>query len=406
MSIQTCEDPLETLIANSNITDFQSLKESVSDAKRLSVTLDRALVMSGRVTEANLASSLAARELVLSGQMSLNAAINALRLASQEHISFDEARKRLKGLHRATKTVFTLTNELTNLMLEAGIITREQLGKAVDMATKTGMLTGRVLRLNMAISSTMLACCIDGRIMLREKRQTDETVVEGLKLAFEKKITLNQALFEQGKFQQPLNFSLRLSDLLYMSGVLTEDDFLECSELSILKKKFFAQVVLEQGLLTPGQLEAAEHLLNIVASEALLPYEAALSLRHVTASGVTVHEALDRVRSSRPAAQPLLIGCLLVEAGLIAPHKLNVLVRDGKAGNNIKIGKQLLDAGLIKQSSLFKALRCQSLWRHGYISRTAAVEILRRSELANESLENTFKNMDIYVPSAMQWSWV
>src|SRR5689334_18905070 len=97
MSIQTCEDPLETLIANSNVTDFQSLKESVSEAKRLSVTLDRALVMSGRVTEANLASSLAARELVLSGQMSLNAAINALRLASQEHISFDEARKRLKG---------------------------------------------------------------------------------------------------------------------------------------------------------------------------------------------------------------------------------------------------------------------------------------------------------------------
>ncbi len=405
MSSQTCEDPLETLIANSNITDFQSLKESVSDAKRLKITLDRALVMSGRATEANLATSLAARDLVLSGQMSLNAAINALRLASQEHISLDEARKRLKGLHRATKTVFTLTNELTNLMLEAGIITREQLGKAVDMATKTGMLTGRVLRLNQTISSAMLASCIDARIMLREKRQSDEAVIEGLKLAFEKKITLNQALFEQGKFQQPLNFSLRLADLLFMSGVLTEDDFLECSELSILKKKFFAQVVLEQGLLTPVQLEAAEHLLNVVASEALLPYEAALALRHVTATGVNVHEAISRVRASRPPAAPLLIGSLLVEAGLIAPYKLNALVRDGKVGN-IKIGKQLLDAGMIKQSSLFKALRCQSLWRFGYISRNAAIEILKRSELANEPLEQTFENMDIYVPSSMQWSWV
>ncbi|MDZ4834965.1 MAG: hypothetical protein SGJ27_14405 [Candidatus Melainabacteria bacterium] len=405
MSMQTCEDPLETLIANANITDLKSLNQSVSDAKRLNITLDRALLMSGRTSEQALAMSLTARELVLSGQLSLNAAINALRLANQEHISLDEARQRLKGLHRATRTMVALTNEITNLMLEAGIITREQLGKAMDTATTTGMLTGRVLRLNKHIPSKMLACCLEARIMLREKTQTEEVVIQGLRFAHSKSITLNQALFELGKFKHPESFTLRLADLLFMSGVLTEDEFLECLELSILKKKTINQVVLEQGFLTQVQLDSAEHLLNVVSSEMLLPFEAAQTLRYVTTSGVVVYEAMSRVVVSRPPTTPLLLGSLIVDAGLLAAEKLDAVVRDCQIGN-IKIGKQLLDAGLIKESTLFKALRCQSLWRLGYISRKAAVDILKRSELENDPLELTFTKMDIYVPSAMQWSWV
>ncbi len=405
MAAQVCEDPIEALIANSNVSDLKTIRQCLSDAKRLNITIEEAIRKSGKATVGGLSRAMAARELVLSGQMTLSAAINALRLANQDQISFDEARRRLRVLHRATKTVFTLTNELTSLMLEAGIITREQLGKAVDTATQTGLLTGRALRLNQAITSTMLASCIEGRILLRAKSHTEDEIIGALKFAFMEDITLNQALFEMGKFKQPSNYSMCLSDLLLMSGVLSEDDFLECSELSILKRKSFGQVALEQGLVVEPYLKSAEYLLSVVSSETLKPYEAAQVLRMVTACGASVYEAVMRAQVTRPAQEPLLLGDLLVDAGLVARWRIDALTNQDQR-SAIKIGKKLLDAGLIREVTLFKALRCQSLWRLGYISRKSAIDSLKRSELDCEPLEKTFIKSNICVPSAMQWSWV
>ncbi len=399
---QTNEDPLVVLISNANIVDAHSLKEAISEAARLRVGVDRALVMSGRVKESELAMVRHALELVLNGNITLNNAISVIRMARKENITFDQARHRLKKLHQSTKTTVSLTNELTSLMLEAGLIAQEDLGRAIQQATQNGMLTGRVLRLNNVLTSSLLNSCIDGCLMLQSQRQTKEQVVQGLRRAKEKHCTIEQALFELGTYKQPESYSLRLADLLAMAGVLFQDNYLECWELAIIKKKTFHQVVLEQGLISQANLDTAVELLGLVTSETLRPYEAARVLQRATRDGASIYQALAEQKAQRKEDPPIRLSDLLVDAGLIS---VEVQSKLQSGTGSIKTGKFLLGNQQINEATLFRALRCQSLCRYGYLSRSECIEVLKSTEKNQETLEKTFKRLNLWMPSSMQWSW-
>lgn len=403
----TEQDPLAVLISNANIVDAETLKVAVNDAKRLRVSLDKALVMSGHCSESKLAIVLRARDELALGTMTLNAAISTVRLATKDKISFDEARQRLRTLHRTTQKAVSLTNKLTALMLEAGIINQVQLGQSIQQATTAGMLIGRVLRINRIVSTSLLASCIAAHLMVKEQSQTSKDVVAGLKQAKEKNISVEQALFHLGVYKQPGSYTLRLADLLSMAELLREDDFLECWELAITKDKTFNQVILEQGLITQARLNTATELLNLVAAETLRPYEAVGVLKSVVHEGVSIYEGLAREqvkRHNKENEQQLRMGDLFSEAGLIAKDVCESTVRG--AQGSVRIGKILLSAGLTDEPTLLKALRLQSLWRYGYLSRDVAIAALKRTTDDRDPLERTFLKMKLYVPPSMQWSWI
>lgn len=401
------DDPMVVLIKGANITDPSVVDQALIDAERLGLTVDRALVLSGHVSESSLALVREAHKHVVSREMPLSMALKAMRLAGQERLSFKDALERLKGIHQATASVSSLANDLTSMMLQAGYITGEQLGDAVVSSNETNLLIGQVLLLKRFVTVRSLTSCLNACLLKRDMVLEDGDLIEGLKRARDHDCSLEQALFELGTYRQPVNYSLRLGDLLVMAGMINDSDLLECTELEITKKKTFAQVVKEQGLVTPGHMDTVIQVQSMVSGEAIKPYMAASVLRRVVKIGVPLYQALAEVKNLENTGVDgaLRIGDLLAEAGLCDRESVERVLAS-QVRSNIKTGRALLQAGLLSEEDLFKALRLQSLWRYGYLSRLASIKILKECSSHREELERTFVRMGVYLPTSMQWSWV
>ncbi|MGD9683814.1 MAG: hypothetical protein AB7W16_21825 [Candidatus Obscuribacterales bacterium] len=401
------DDPMVVLIKGANIADPSVVDQALIDAEHLGLTVDRALVLSGHVSESSLLLVREAHKHVVSREMPLSMALKAMRLAGQERLSFRDALDRLKGIHQATASVSSLANDLTSMMLQAGYITGEQLGDAVLSSNETNLLIGQILLLKRFVTVRSLTSCLNACLLKRDMVLEDGDLIEGLKRARDHDCSLEQALFELGTYRQPVNYSLRLGDLLVMAGMINDSDLLECTELEITKKKTFAQVVKEQGLVTPGHMDTVIQVQSMVSAEAIKPYMAASILRRVVKIGVPLYQALAEVKNLENTGVDgaLRIGDLLAEAGLCDRVSVE-RVLSSQVRSNIKTGRALLQAGMLSEEDLFKSLRLQSLWRYGYLSRLAAVKILKECSAHNERLERTFVRMGVYLPSSMQWSWV
>ncbi len=402
---QTSEEPpFVVLLKSSNVLDKESLATVLKDARRLNLSIEDAINLSGQLPQDVLSTLKEANQMVISKQVRLETAVRALRLVVHEEISLAEAMKQLNEVHTRTTTVYSLSNQLTGLMLDAGIVTQAQLARAVVTAEKTGMLTGRVLLLNQVVSVQLLFSCIRGCLSVQEGTQSRVEVVDALKRVRVKSMSVEQALFELGTYKQPSTYALQLGDLLTMAGVVVVSDLLECWELVIVKHKRFNQIALEQGLITNEKLEQATYLQSLVASKNMEPYQAARVLRNAAKLGVSVYDAVGKERVKPTDNGGTRVGDLLVGAEIATQTAIDNAI--STASSNIKIGKLLLKANVVGEETLFKALRLQSLFRYGYISRLDAVRALRQSHEKNQSIEETFNSMSLFMPSSMQWQWV
>lgn len=396
------EDPLVVILRSVKALDESKIQEAVKESSTVGMTLESTLAIKGELARATLNLYADAAAAVRAGSMTLDLAIRAVRLCNYESCSLDEAVGKLKGRHKATVTVSSISNELMQMMLDAEIINRQQMGFAVINGESTGMLPGRVLLLNKAVSSRGLEASISACLMLRQKVIDKDALLEALKRSHKKDCCLEQALFELGTFKQPSNYNMRLSDILSMAGLINESDLLECRELSIAKNKSFKQIVLEQGLVDPAVLNYVVPLQNMVASNKLKPFEAARALHKICKQNMS----LDRATADREHSGPdMLLGELLVGAGCVSTDDLARVVQD-RTSSSIKIGKMLLSAGLINDDVLVKSLRIQSAFKHGYLSRDQATYLLEKSALNRDSLENNARIAGLFLPSHIQWSWV
>lgn len=396
------EDPLVVILRSVKALDESKIQEAVKESSRVGMTLESTLAIKGELARATLNLYADAAAYVRAGNMTLDLAIRAVRLCNHESCSLDEAVGKLKGRHKATITVSSIANELMQMMIDAEIINNQQMSFAVVNGESTGMLPGRVLLLNKAVSSRGLEASISACLMLRQKVIDKDALIEALKRSHKKDCCLEQAMFELGTFKQPSNYNMRLSDILSMAGLINESDLLECRELSIAKNKSFKQIVLEQGLVDPAVLSFVVPLQNMVASNKLKPFEAARALNKICKQNMS----LERATADREHSGPdMLLGQLLVEAGCITADDLTRVVQD-RTSSNIKIGKMLLSAGLINDDVLVKSLRIQSAFKHGYLSRDQATYLLEKSAPNRDSLENNARIAGLFLPSHVQWSWV
>ncbi len=342
---RTAPDVLAALISSCDIVSRADLDEAVSIAKQLQISVDRALIMSDVVTEEKLKPVLEAKARLQAGGVSMDVIVKALRLAIRSGHALDEALREITSVHTRTAVAVSATNELTSLLLNAKLMTAEQLGEAIKKSAETGMLIGRVLLLEGVVSLPVLAAALNDLFLVRDAKLDKDKAVQGLKYASQREITIEQALFELQFFTQPSALSLRIGELFEMAGVISAAHMVECLEVEFFKHKQFGQILLEQGLVTPEQLEAAVLVQNAVATESLWAFQAAEALKKVCQNNVNVYQAMAEVTAALdPNAPELKLGQLLVEAGVASKSAIEEAL-EGQSGSNVKIGKILLNKG-------------------------------------------------------------
>lgn len=398
-------DTFSTLLTSGNLVNKTDLQEARGIANALSISIAKALIMSGVSSEEKIGLALKAQEMIEAKSLSLDLAIRALRLAVHNETDLDVALSTLARLHKSTAQVVSLTNELTALLLAAKLITAEQLGEAIKNSQDSRLLIGHTLRIMGFIDEAALNAALHAVLQIRQKVLDKDKAAQGLRYANQREITIEQSLFELGFFTSPKPETMRLCELVSMSGLISRSDLIECLEVELFKHKQFGQVLLEQGLISQSQLDAAIELQGAVADEALKPYQAAAALRRVCFEAVNLYQAMSESKLDGAVGQEQKLGELLVAANVCSQETIDKVL-DHSQRSAIKLGKSLLALGIVSESLLYTALRCQSLLRQGYFSSQQAVEVLAHSRNNDTNFEQTQTALQYNAPSRMQWLWV
>ncbi len=102
--------------------------------------------------------------------------------------------------------------------------------------------------------------------------------------------------------------------------------------------------------------------------------------------------AINSVTQRARASEEVRLGDLLIESCVLPRDAVEKTV-SAAVTNNVKIGKMLLDAGLITKSMLHRALRCQSLLKYGAVSKDQAVKILACCERKEQTLDQAINGL-------------
>lgn len=393
------------LVRSANVVDHQTLENAIAISHRLNLPLERALMQSGSFSEESMRPLLAAKQMVENNTIRLDTAINALRLSQHDDIDFQQALKKLTNVHQKTLVTPSMNNDFTDLLLQSAVINQDQFGRAMQKSLQTKILIGRVLVITGDISSSLFMSALQGVLLLREKSIPKPELIDGLKLAQQKNVCLEQALFEMGSFKTPPVGSLKLSELMRMAGLISESEMAECLEIELYKNKPFGQVLREQGLATDDLLENAMMLQGSVAGGELKAYQAAEAMRLIAKENMLLHNAINSVMQRARNNEEARLGELLIESCVLSKEAVENTVSSAVT-SNVRIGKLLLDAGLITKSMLHRALRCQSLLKYGVVSRDQAVKILSNCKQKEQTLDQAITGLGLSAPTRMQWSWV
>lgn len=395
---------LVPILLGSGVLGRNEIEAATKLAKELDLELEKALLEAGIAEEKQLEAPLSALKQVEAKKISLDMAIRAVRLVVQNEMTLDEAIKSIQKMHQATHIVVSATNELTQLMMAAKMLSREELGVAIKKSGDSGLMIGQWLCTDGQISTQELLASLSAVFMVRENGLDKEKAAQGLRYAKQREITFEQALFELGFFIHPDAKTTRIGELFEMARLVSPEDMAECLEIELFKKKQFGQILLERGIVTRNQLDAAETLLNSITNGTLKPYQAAEAFERVVNDDKDVYATIAEYQLLHKPDSNIRLGDMLVEANVCKREELEKAMASQDSA--VKIGKLLLSSKLLNEDTLYKTLRVQTLLRFGYLARATAVELLRYCVEKDISLDQAFMNKDIRVPARMQWSWV
>lgn len=393
------------LLVGSGIISRQELIDFKMIARDLNMPLIQAIMGSGSLQKRSMDIAAQAMMQVKDKKISPDLAIRALRVALNSGISLNEAIHKSQKAHRTTRVMVSATNELTNLLIDAGVLKREQLGPVLVKCNEFSSMVGQVMVLTNLISLLGLTAALNAVNMIRSCGLSKENAIKGLQHAYSQRMSLEQALFELGTFVEPDVRATSIGEIVFMAGLITESDYAECFEIHLFKDKEFGQILLERGFLSERQLDAAINLLESIASGVLLPYEASRALYMVCRENKGVYATMSEMHHRRGEKTNSRLGDLLVDASICSREQIESVISKN-VDSAVRVGHTLLKSDIIGESLLYAVLRLQASVRVGYVSREAALQLAHYCFVNRISLDQAMTETSIYIPSRMQWAWV
>ncbi|HMO19840.1 MAG TPA: hypothetical protein PKC98_02605, partial [Candidatus Melainabacteria bacterium] len=151
------------LVSDADVADFKSI------AKELKIPFSQAIINSGLLNERNLKICIEAHQRVQQKQLKSDLAIRAVRVAVQKKCSLSAAIGSVKRLHQTTQVTVPLANELAKLLLEAGVISQEQLGSFLKKADESSMMIGQILVLEGILEVDGILAALNAVRMVRDQ---------------------------------------------------------------------------------------------------------------------------------------------------------------------------------------------------------------------------------------------
>lgn len=357
------------LLIEAQILRARDLGDAIKIAKLTGLPVGRILIMSSYVDEREFQAAVQAQSLVRDSILPFPAAIEALSLMSRTELSFEDCLNEV-GWARAKDAT---TNKLGEMLLEAQVISQEQMDVAIRTSQATGLPLGRVLVSLGDISDETLTTALNTQVLVRDKKITREQGINGLKAAFHRRLPLELALAEKGFYRGPIKPSIRLGELLVLAELVPPIEIMNALEIGLVRQQALGQVLVHSRQILPRTLNTALELQEMVANQTVDENQAADILKHVVGSGKTVEELVAELEVPQTHFKTTVrLHDLLRVAGLLQHSDIELSdIRKGVEPSSVDAktsANGLLNNGFIDKRTYHAALRCYFLCATGWMS--------------------------------------
>lgn len=380
---------LGDLLTGAGLLKAEDLRQAMIIAKTQSLPVGRVLIMSGFIIEPHLQAAVQAQSMLKDGLIDLETALGSLRVISRDGVKLDQALSKMGW----AQPVNQVTNKLGELLIEAGIVTRQQLDSALAQGESTKLPLGRVLVINGMLSEQLLSSALNAQILVRDKRVTREQAISSLKAALERQIPIEQTLEETGVTLHPAVESVRLGELLVMAKLLDEEKLMQAVELGLVNEEPIGQVLVKNGMVSDKVLQSALQIQGLVAKGDLRKSQSGRVLELVNSENISLAEAVERVQPTPPRdTTNLPLYQFLQLAGVIGPKDIEEALKVGSR-DALLMGQMLMMTGALDQNLLGIAMKCSQLMTQGILKTEQAVIALGICWKSKATLEEAFKQL-------------
>jgi len=380
---------LGELLISANLLTTEQLSLAIQAAGQRSLPIGKILTMSGTLSELVLHEAIQAQSLVKDNHLASDSAVKAMRLVAARQVTLDEALRQIG----APQNNQIPTAKLGEILIAAHFVTENQVREAMRASDETGLPLGRILVLGQNLSEEMVSAALTAQVLLRDQRISFAQAVEGLKVARQKRMRVEDALAEQGYIPPPTKQKIKLGELYMLAELILETDLMVSLERGLSNHKPIGQIFLESGLSDQEVLDAALSLQEMVANGSLNALQAARALRQVALQRFSLAQALAEIQAVKSEPDdPYLLGTILRAAGIVSNGDIKKAV-DMSIKNSGLFGRMLQAAGIIDDEFLNSSLRAQFLLREGLLGMDQAIIALNQCRQTGQSFDKVAQQL-------------
>lgn len=384
------------LLTKSGLLSSEDLAEALIRARERGLPIGTVLLTMGHLRQEELRAAVEAQSLVNDGLVNSDLAVTALLKSTKEKTTFEHALKSLGWSSQHSRT-----NKLGELLLDAGVISQEQLNDCLTTGKDTGMPLGRVLLFKRTISDEMLVAGLRAQRYVREGLIPRADALEVLKKVHQKKVSLEETLAEGGFLKTRSYRRTPVGFLLVEAGFIKEVSLMMCVELSLTENRPVVDTLVEQGFASRAMAQGCLTIQQLIDAGTLTKDMALAALRAINSENYDADEAVAAVGMPEiDASRKQLLHELFVLCGSVDPKEMPVL--DGDLSSYAGLRETLLSTQRIAEHMIPCVVRALNLIDRKLLGSEDAVMALHYCRRNQTSLDEALTIMGWKAPTSVK----
>ncbi len=261
------------------------------------------------------------------------------------------------------------------LMIDAGLITRDELEDCLRMSRETGLPVGRMLLVSAKTTETVLQAAVQAQSLLKDGLIDLDTAYAALRIVKEEKKSFDSALKQLNIVIEEVKIN-KLGQLLLASSFVTEDQLEEALAGSASTGLPFGRMLVLNGVINESQLAATLNAQILIRDDKITKEQAIDGLKQARRRQIAVEVPLMEKGFYRVQTRDAIrLGELLSLAGLISESQLLNAVELGLISQK-PLGQVLIELNLVSEEILKVALQLQDLVMKGTLRPLQASQVL------------------------------
>ena len=263
-------------------------------------------------------------------------------------------------------------------MIDAGLITRDDLEECIAMAKETGLPVGKIFLLSGKTSESVLQATVQAQSLLKEGVLELDIAYKALRKVAQKGLSLDVALKQLEVELDEVKVN-RLGDLLLDANFVNEGHLQEALAGSSSTGLPFGRMLVLNGVITEFQLAATLNAQILVRDKKITKEQAIEGLKQARRRQIGVEVPLMEKGFYKVESREIpRLGELLTSSGVVSESQILSAVEVGLVSQK-PLGQVLIEQNLVADSVLQLALKVQEMVETGSISTEMAPQVLVRS---------------------------